>query len=129
MGDFDRIEETCCYQANVIAGGTTTGLIAALGDIVIEDPFSFNYFANFDPESELENGGLSVHVDKTFGFADLTSITSYRESNTDAVFDIDQSSGDILNRFNTGGTEAFTKEVSITSNAPDAAVAWLDGAY
>ena len=129
MGDFDRIEETCCYQANVVAGGTTTGLIAALGDIVIEDPFSFEYHANFDPESELENGGVSIHVDKAFSFADLTTITAYRESNTDAVFDIDQSSGDILNSFNSGGTETFTQEVRLTSNAPDATVDWLVGAY
>ncbi|MEM9570480.1 MAG: TonB-dependent receptor [Pseudomonadota bacterium] len=129
MADYDEIDEVCCIQTNVVAGATTRGLIAALGDIVIEDPFSYEYYANFDPTNEINNGGLSVHVDKEFGFADFTSITSYRESDTAADFDIDQSTGDILNSFNSGGSETFTQEFRLTSNAQDATVDWLVGAY
>lgn len=129
IADYDEINETCCIQTNIVAGASTTGLIDALGDIVIEDPFSYDYYANFDPENELTNFGLSVHVEKEFDFADLTSITAYRESESFAVFDIDQSTADLLNSFNEGTSETFTQEVRLTSNAQDAPVDWLLGAY
>ena len=129
IADYDEIDEICCYQANVLAGTTTTGLIDALGDIVIERPFSYEYYANFDPTNKIENAGLSVHVDKEFDFADFTSITAYREGENSTRFDIDQSSADILNSFNDGESETFTQEFRFTSNKPDATVDWLVGAY
>ena len=91
--------------------------------------FSYEYFTNFDPSNELQNGGLSVHVDKEFSFADLTSITAYREGENSTLFDIDQSTADILNSFNDGESNTFTQEFRLTSNTPDATVDWLVGAY
>ena len=129
IADYDEIDEICCYQANVVAGASTTGVLGALGDIVIEDPFSYEYYATFDPTNELQNGGISLHVDKAFSFADLTSITAYREGENSTLYDIDQSSADILNSYNDGESSTFTQEVRLTSNKPDAAVDWLIGAY
>lgn len=129
IADYDEIDEACCISANVVAGASTTGVIGALGDIVIEDPFSYEYFATFDPTNELKNAGVSLHADKEFGFANLTSITAYREGENSTLFDIDQSSADILNSFNDGESSTFTQEVRLTSNTSDAAVDWLVGAY
>ena len=129
IADYDEIDETCCLQTNIVAGASTIGLISALGDIVLEDPFSYEYFTNFDPSNELQNGGISLHVDKAFSFADLTSITAYREGENSTLFDIDQSTADILNSFNDGESNTFTQEIRLTSNKPDATVDWLVGAY
>lgn len=129
IGDYDEIDEVCCYQANVTAGTATRLLVDALGDIVLEAPFSYNYFANFDPTNKLENAGLSAHIEKRFSFADLTSITAYRTGENSTRFDIDQSSADLLNSFNDGESDTFTQELRLTSNADDAAVDWLVGAF
>ncbi len=129
IGDYDKIDEVCCFQTNVTAGATTTLLVDALGDIVLEDPFSYQYFANFDPTNEVENGGVSLHIEKGLSFADLTSITAYRSGENSTFFDIDQSSADLLNSFNDGKSDTFTQEIRLTSNADNAAVDWLIGAY
>jgi outer membrane receptor protein involved in Fe transport len=129
IGDYDEIDEICCYQSNIRAGAATLLLVDALGDIVIEDPFSYEYYANFDPTNELQNGGVSAHINKDLGFADITSITAYRKGENSTLFDIDQSSADILNSFNDGESETFTQELRLTSNDQDAVVDWLLGAY
>lgn len=129
IGDYDEIDEVCCYQTNVTAGATTRLLVDALGDIVLEDPFSYEYFANFDPTNELTNWGLSGHLEKGFGLADFTSITAYRKGENSTFFDIDQSSADLLNSFNDGESETFTQEFRLASNSDDAVVDWLVGAY
>ena len=129
IADYDEIDETCCISANVVAGPATLGILDAIGDIVIEDPFSYEYFATFDPSNELTNYGFSLHSEKNFAIADLTSITAYRKGENSTLYDIDQSSADILNSFNDGESETFTQEVRLTSNAPDARVDWLVGAF
>jgi len=129
IADYDEIDEACCISSNVFAGPATLGIIDAIGDIVLEDPFSYEYFATFDPSNELTNQGISLTAQKAFSFADLTSITAYRKGENSTLYDIDQSSADILNSFNDGESETFTQEIRLTSNATDAAVDWLVGAY
>ncbi|MEL6568287.1 MAG: TonB-dependent receptor [Pseudomonadota bacterium] len=129
IADYDEIDETCCISANVVAGPATVGILNVIGDIVIEDPFSYEYFATFDPSNELTNYGVSLHSEKQFGFADLTSITAYRKGENSTLYDIDQSTADVLNSFNDGESETFTQEVRLTSTATDAKVDWLVGAY
>ncbi|MEO1041027.1 MAG: TonB-dependent receptor [Pseudomonadota bacterium] len=129
IADYDKIDETCCFTGNVISGPTTDGLISALGDVVREDPFSYETFANFDPENELENFGASLHLEKDVGFASLTSITAYRENSNRATFDPDTSSADIASSFNDGESDTFTQELRLTSSDSSLPIDWMVGAF
>ncbi|MEL6360671.1 MAG: TonB-dependent receptor [Pseudomonadota bacterium] len=129
IGDFDRIDEDCCFVTNIISGPTTDGLISLLGDVVREDPFSFETFLNFDPENVIENGGVSLNLDKDFGFASVTSITAYRENTSRTSFDPDTSTADIATSFNDGKSDTFTQEIRITSNDSDLPLDWMIGAF
>jgi len=131
IGDYDEIDESCCFATNIIAGATTAFVIPALGgEVVLEDPFSFEAFADAEPINRIENGGLSLHIQK--GVADLaefTSITSYRESDTFQLTDGDSSSADITTSLNELNTETFTQEIRLTSKSDDSPVDWLVGAF
>lgn len=129
IADYDEIDEACCISSNVVAGPATLGIINVIGDIVLEDPFSYEYFATFDPSNELTNHGLSLTAEKVFSFADLTSITAYRKGENSTLYDIDQSTADILNSYNDGESETFTQELRLTSNTTNATFDWLVGAY
>jgi len=46
IGDFSRIDESCCLAGNLIAGPTTPALFAVGGNVSLEDPFSGETFLN-----------------------------------------------------------------------------------
>ncbi|MEM7662653.1 MAG: TonB-dependent receptor [Pseudomonadota bacterium] len=131
IGDYDEIDETCCFQGNLIAGPVTAAVLPAIGaDVVLEDPFSFTAFNDAEPVNEIQNGGFSLHVTKGFAnFADVTSITAFRVSDTLQITDGDTSSADISVSLNELNTDTFTQEIRLTSNNQDSRFDWLVGAF
>ncbi len=63
IGDFDKIDETCCVVANVVNGMTGDAIFALGGALNPEDPFSYEVYNNLDSTNDLENSGLSVQAD------------------------------------------------------------------
>jgi outer membrane receptor protein involved in Fe transport len=85
--DKDEADENCCTTAPLLNGAVTIGADAFLAPgvtTIIEPANTFGYetYLNFDPSGTIENQGISVHVDYDLGFANLTSITAYREKLT-----------------------------------------------
>lgn len=129
IGDYDEIDESCCLTANIVSGPVTDAIVGALGSFVDEDPFSYEGFANFDPTNQVDNAGISVHIDKGFGSAKLTSITAYRTVDSFSFSDADATSADIVTSLNEGDVETFTQEIRIASDYDDGPVDWLVGGF
>lgn len=129
IGDFDKIDETCCVVANVVNGMTGPAIFALGGQLDPENPYSYNVYSNLDSTNDVENSGLSVQADYAFGFADLTSITAYRSSKLKTDQDSDFTSADLLSRnSNDTDIDTFTQEIRLTSNG-DGAVDWMVGGF
>ncbi len=127
IADFDQIDETCCFTTNVVSGPVTDNIIARLGTFVDEDPFSYQGTTNFDSVNEIDNAGVSLHIDKEFNNLELSSITSFRNSQSLSFNDADATTVDIATSFNNGETDTFTQEIRLTSNS-DSPLSWLIGA-
>jgi len=94
--DYDEYDETCC-----VVGSTAYGVanqVAALlgGQVIPNDPFSQTAFFTFDPISNGENLGFSMHIEKNFSNTTLESITSYRTSDNYEVQDVDFDAADVI---------------------------------
>ena len=87
IGDYSRIDEICCHVAPLIEG-PTAGLVRALGGELgnSNDPFAYIDYSDADAVNEIEDYGLSFHVNADVSDAvEVVSISSYRRS--DAFYD------------------------------------------
>ena len=131
--DKDEADENCCTTAPLLNGAVTIGADAFLAPgvtTIIEPANTFGYetYLNFDPSGTIENQGISVHVDYDLGFANLTSITAYRESSQAVNGDVDFSSLPLLTNGIYDDFETFTQEFRLTSNT-DGPLQWMIGAW
>ena len=128
IADYDKIDENCCavFQLangnpviNALTGRTTTA----------PNPFLDVTSSNFPSNNKVENYGASAQIDYNFGNLALTSITSYRRSNSATNQDSDFSTGDFLGA-NTGDIrlKTFTQELRLASKF-DGPLNFLVGAY
>jgi iron complex outermembrane recepter protein len=129
IGDYDKIDENCCYVGNVFAGPTAAAIVAVGGRINRNGIFSFGEFQNFASENKITNGGVSMQADFDIGALKLTSITAYRESRAKTNADSDFTSADIIgqNRGNVG-IKTKTQELRLTSDF-DGPLNFLVGGY
>ncbi|WP_321490263.1 TonB-dependent receptor domain-containing protein [uncultured Hyphomonas sp.] len=129
IGDMDQINENCCAAANIVNGETGAAVMGLGGMLDVENPFSYNAYTNLPATNKIENSGLSLQADYDMGFAELTSITSYRTSELDTDQDSDFTSADLLSRnANLTDIETFTQEIRLTSNGTGQ-LDWMVGAF
>lgn len=131
IADYDTIEEVCCTTVNVVAGNPATLILNALGGpnvIDPDNPSSLLATLNQDPLNKIDNSGVSMHIEHDFGNFALTSITSYRNTDSQFSVDVDFSTADILNQNVDTEIDTFSQEFRLTSTAGDA-VDWMVGAY
>ena len=131
--DKDEADENCCTTAPLLNGDVTLAADAFLAPgvtTIIEPANTYGYetYLNFDPSGTIENQGISVHVDYDLGFANLTSITAYRESSQAVNGDVDFSSLPLLTNGIYDDFETFTQEFRLTSNT-DGPLQWMIGAW
>lgn len=81
-----------------------------------------------EPMLENESWGVTARLDHDFGFASLASITAYRESTYDRVFDLDGTAEPALKSLFYSESEQFTQEFQLSSNS-DGPLQWLAGLY
>jgi len=129
IGDYDKIDEVCCAAGNVVNGITGAAIFGLGGMLDPENPFSYEVYSNLTSTNDIENSGLSVQADYEMGFADLTSITSYRSSKLVTDQDSDFTSADLLaHNANDTDIDTFTQEIRLTSNG-EGPVDWMVGAF
>jgi outer membrane receptor protein involved in Fe transport len=142
IADYSQRDEYCCSAVQIRTGSTGalidglatgTGVRPAQPGLAAQ-PFSRQAYSNRSTGQEIEDMGLSaeVNVDLDWlGGARLTSISSWRNWESDLGQDIDYSGADILYRENDGqngyGVEAATQELRLagTSDRLD----WLLGLF
>jgi iron complex outermembrane receptor protein len=141
IADSDKINEVCCVTGPLLRGqasGASDGIAAQLQaagvpgvGVLAADatPWDRQIYMNFEPYNDVENDGVSLHIEKDLGFATLTSITSDRETNMRSNFDADFSAARLINENKLDyDFETFTQELRLTSNG-DSDVQWTVGAF
>lgn len=135
--DYSERDENCCASV-VLQAGPTVGIIEALGGqvgsgagapspilggapgsaISSDDPF--DRISATTPgvtfQQDVQEWGVSGELNWDFGFANLTSITAYRDYELLRGQDVDFTSADILFRADDGfdqGFETFTQELRL----------------
>ena len=138
IADYNKLDENCCGTGVVRDGPFAAGQ-PNVGDIIrslgadqpsADDQFSYETFANINTQNDIEDFGFSLEGKYTFGNFDLTSITAYRENNSDFGSDSDFNSLEFLkNTFQTVGIETFTQELRLETSFYEDKVDLLLGAY
>jgi iron complex outermembrane recepter protein len=129
IGDYDKIDENCCFVGNVLAGPTAAAIEAVGGRINRNGIFSYSEYQNFASENDITNKGVSVQGDFELGALKVTSISAYRTSRAKSNADSDFTSADLIGR-NAGDVDITTKtqELRLTSDF-DGALNFLLGGY
>ena len=117
IGDYDKIDENCCFVGNILDGPTGNAIRAVGGRVNSGGIFSYSEYQNFASENDITNGGVSMQADFEFGALSLTSITAYRESRAKTNADSDFTSADLIGQ-NRGDVDITTKtqELRLASN-------------
>lgn len=118
IADYEKIDEVCCSESNVIAG-PIMGIVNLLGGQAINNqPTSDNFFANYDSVNKIENYGISLQADipvsDTLSFV---SISSYRKSKSFFDYDTDATSADLVSASaKRSNVRTLTQEFRLSSN-------------
>ncbi|WP_327751866.1 TonB-dependent receptor [Sphingobium sp. SJ10-10] len=75
-----------------------------------------------------KGGGVSATFKSDLGFADLISISAYRESDFDARYDLDAVAATIIDTNSSGQGRMYSQELQLISNA-GGPLKWVAGAY
>lgn len=129
IGDYDKIDENCCFVGNIFDGPTGAAIRLVGGRLNSRGIFSYSEYQNFNSENDVTNGGISMQADYDMGSLKLTSITAYRESRAKTNADSDFTSADLIGA-NRGDVDITTKtqELRLASDF-DGAFNFLLGAY
>ena len=130
IADYNTLDEICCAITNFQNEGAINAIRALGGRTAdADDPFAREVFANKDSVNEVDDYGVSLHVDHDLGFATLTSITAYRENDTFFDSDSDFTTLDILNTVSTrNDINTFTQELRLTSDS-EGPLNWMVGGF
>lgn len=141
IADSDKINEACCVTGPLLRGpasAVSDGIALQLQALQVPGigvlpadatPWDRQIYMNYEPYNDVENEGISLHIEKDLGFATLTSITSDRETNMRSNFDADFSAARLINENKLDyDFETFTQELRLTSNG-DSDVQWTIGAF
>ena len=117
IGDYDKIDENCCFVGNILDGPTGNAIRAVGGKVNSGGIFSYSEYQNFASENKITNGGVSMQADYEMGSLSLTSITAYRKSRAKTNADSDFTSADLIGQ-NRGDVDIETKtqELRLTSD-------------
>lgn len=131
IADVSEHRELCC-AAPIFINGPTTPLIAALGGTIVSPADPFNRVVNFDSkmQSNMDDSGVSMQIDwEISDSVQFTSITGYRDFESDTDFDADFTNVELVReQGNLTQIKAFTQEFRFASTG-DNRVDWQAGAF
>jgi outer membrane receptor protein involved in Fe transport len=129
IADFNKIDEICCTSPNIISG-PVDGVITALGGAVIDgkDAFSRESVLIKSSTNDIDDGGISVHLDVDFEDFSLTSISAYRINDLITFNPVGSSSLDSTKIDRTVDISTFSQELRLTSTG-DGPLSWIVGGF
>ncbi len=129
IGDRSEVDEKCCavgsWKNNFVAQdlppgsppkfGSDTRVVEMGGTVVDQDDF-YDYKASvsFKPKSQNTDDGISLQVDWQTDRFLVTSISAYRNHNSNDNADVDFTDVDALIRRNDANQDQFTQELRIS---------------
>jgi iron complex outermembrane recepter protein len=128
IADYDYLDEICCAVTNVLSGPATAAVNFAGGQLVPNAPFADRVYSEVPPLNEVINKGVSLQVDYDFGKLAFTSISSFRNSFSDASSDVDYTSAALASVPQIQDIDTTTQEFRLASNY-EGPVNFLLGAY
>lgn len=132
IADYSKIDEECCIVAASIVGPTAQ-VIGLLGGAVSDanDAFTYETPLNRNTPNKFDDWGVSAQGDYDMGFAELTSISSYRSNQGGfSGSDSDFSTITLLeNVYQDVEISTLTQELRLTSNPSDSRLDWMVGGY
>ncbi len=147
IGDFAKRSEECCAstylpfrtsfrdaQGNVQVTNANpiVSVIRGLGGVISDDTYAreTSITPGRDYRSDVTDWGLSGELNWALGFADLTSITAWRDWKVSSGQDADFTNLDILYRDNqTRRFQTFTQEIRLNGTLFDDRMDWLVGGF
>ncbi len=131
IGDYSSLDEDCCAAPFFVNNPTNAFVLGTLlgANILPATPFEREVAFDGGLRTDQEIFGFSGEVNIDLGYAELTSITAYRDfaetSDIDADFvDIELS----RDNFNTDEYNTFTQELRLASTG-DNRIDWMLGAF
>jgi iron complex outermembrane recepter protein len=128
IADYDALNESCCAVVNVLSGPASGAIKFIGGQLVENSPFSDTVRYDIPQINEIENKGVSLQVDYEFGKLAFTSISSYRNSHSDADGDVDFTTAALASVPQIQDIDTLTQEFRLASDY-DGPVNFLLGAY
>ena len=134
IADYSDIGETCCGVVPLVNGPATQfigapppfGLGKPIGNPA--DKFDNDIVFNTDPTNKIIGKGISVQADWNVNFANLTSITAYRNEANRSIQDVDFTGADIANKDQPDSYGTFTQELRLASRGNER-LNWLLGGF
>jgi outer membrane receptor protein involved in Fe transport len=147
IGDFAKRNEECCASSylpfrtsfrdangnvQVTNANPVVNVIRSLGGVITDDTYARE--TSITPgrsyRSDVTDWGLSGELKWNLGFADLTSITAWRDWKVSSSQDADFTNLDILARDNqTRRFRTFSQELRLNGTLFDDRLDWLVGGY
>lgn len=131
IADKSEHREKCCAAPSFF-NGPTAPVIAALGGTVTSPADPFDRVVNFDSkmQSNMDDQGFSMQIDWAVNDSmEFTSITGYRDFESDTDFDADFTNVELVrSQGNLTQIEAFTQEFRLASTG-NQKVDWQVGAF
>lgn len=130
IGDYSEIDERCC-AAPYIVNGPTMGAIAFLGGRVPLVTDHKERVISFDGlmSSTMQDQGISAEMNYDFANMTLTSISAYRDYESDMNIDADFTDRSIIqNNGEYTDLTIFTQEIRLTSTGENK-LDWLVGGF
>lgn len=129
IADYSEIDEICCASPNVISG-PVDNVVLALGGLVLDDsdPFARESVLIKSPTSEVEDGGISLHLNVDYDDFSVTSITAYRINDIVASNPVGSSSIDTSTSVRDIEIRALSQELRLTSTG-DGPFSWIAGGF
>ena len=146
-GDYTKRNEECCANTylpfgmafrdasgnvQTTANNPVVDIIRGLGGVISDDTFArqTSLTPGRSHRSDVKDWGLSAEVNWNLGFADLTSISAYRNWKLDSAQDADFNNLDILARdHQTREFRTFSQELRLNGMAFNDRLDWLVGGY
>jgi outer membrane receptor protein involved in Fe transport len=131
IADYDELDENCC-AVSLLQPSAASGVIGLLGGMQSDpaDPFAKVTYNNELAENKIKNYGFSGQIDYNVGALQLTSITSFRNSDAFTQQDVDFSSADLIYPFLTDiQVDTFTQEFRASFELGDMLSALIGAFY
>jgi len=129
IADYSNIDEICCTSPNIVSG-PVDGVIKALGGAVLDadDPFARESVLIKSSTNDVDDGGISIHLDMDFEDFSLTSISAYRINDLVSFNPVGSSSIDSTQIDRTVDISTFSQEIRLTSTG-DGPLSWIVGGF